>query len=90
MSNIHLAQNPVFHTRTNHIEVHYHFIRECVQAGDVDLQHTSTNLQVLNIFTKALGANKLGQFSSTIGLMITALSNLTGSTTTDEYNAATK
>ena len=30
MSSIYLARNPVFHARTKHIEVHYHFIRECV------------------------------------------------------------
>ena len=30
MSNIYLARNPVFHARMKHIEVHYHFIRECV------------------------------------------------------------
>ena len=30
MSNIHLARNPVFHPRTKHIEVHYHFICEHV------------------------------------------------------------
>ena len=57
MSNIHLARNPVFHACTKHIEVHYHFIRERVQAGDVDLQHISTNLHTTNIFTKALGAD---------------------------------
>ena len=49
---IHLA-------RTNHIEVHYHFIRERVLAGDVDLQHINNNLQRANIFTKALGSDKL-------------------------------
>ena len=37
-SNIHLAQNPVFHACMKHIEVHYHFICERVQTGDVDLQ----------------------------------------------------
>ena len=44
MSSIYLARNPVFHARTKHIEVHYHFIRERVLAGDVDLQHINTNL----------------------------------------------
>ena len=44
MSSIPLARNEVFHTRTNHIEVHYHFIQERLLAGDVDLQHISTNL----------------------------------------------
>ena len=39
MSSIYLARNPVDHARTKHIEVHYHFIRERVQAGEIDLQH---------------------------------------------------
>ena len=54
LSSIHLARNPIFHARTKHIEVHYHFIRERALAGDVDLQHISTNLQTTNIFTKVL------------------------------------
>ena len=33
LSSIHLAKNPVFHTRTNHIEVHYHFVCEHVLSG---------------------------------------------------------
>ena len=44
LSSIYVARNPVFNARTKHIEVHYHFIRERVQAGDVDLEHISTNL----------------------------------------------
>ena len=59
MSSTYLARNPVLHTRTKHIEVHYHFIREHVLARDVDLQHISMNLQTTDIFTKALGADKL-------------------------------
>ena len=59
MSRIHLARNPVFDVRTKHIVVHYHFIRECVLAGDVGLQHIRTNVQKADIFTKALGVNKL-------------------------------
>ena len=42
----------MFHAHTKHIEVHYHFIQECVQARDVDVQHIITNLQVADIFTK--------------------------------------
>ena len=81
MSSIYLARNPVFHARTKHIEVHYHFIRERVQAGEIDLQHVSTNLQVADIFTKALGIDKLGQFASGLGLTPSALPSLRGSTT---------
>ena len=81
MSSIYLARNPVFHARSKHIEVHYHFIRERVQAGEIDLQHVSTNLQVADIFTKALGIDKLVQFASGLVLMPSALPSLRGSTT---------
>ena len=40
ISIIHLARNPVFHTRTKHIEVHYHFIGERVLDENVNLQNT--------------------------------------------------
>ena len=37
MSSIYLARNPLFHAWTKHIEVHYHFICEHVQAGEINL-----------------------------------------------------
>jgi hypothetical protein len=42
LSSIQLARNPMFHARTKHIEVHYHFIREKVLAGEIDLIYVST------------------------------------------------
>lgn len=36
-STIKLVNNPVFHARTKHIEVHHHFIRELIQNGDIEL-----------------------------------------------------
>ena len=54
-----MANNPVFHARTKHIEVHYHYVREKVLAGDIDLVYVSTQEQVANIFTKSLGVEKL-------------------------------
>ena len=68
MGSIYLARNPMFHARTKHILVHYHFIRERMQAGEIDLQHISMNLQVVDIFTKASGDDKLGKFASGLGL----------------------
>ncbi len=62
ISSILLVNNPVYHVRTKHIEVHYHFIREKVLAKEIDLIHVSTKDQVTDIFTKALGTYKLNKF----------------------------
>jgi hypothetical protein len=62
ISSILLANNPVYHVRKKHIEVHYHFIREKILAKEIDLIHVSTEDQVTDIFTKALGTDKLKKF----------------------------
>jgi hypothetical protein len=67
ISSILLANNPVYHVRTKHIEVHYHFIREKVLAREINLIHVSTENQVVDIFTKALGINQLKRFRKILG-----------------------
>jgi len=74
LSNIQLARNLVFHARTKHIEVHYHFIREKVLASEIDLTYVSTEDQVADIFTKVLGAEKHRRFRSMLGMMELELS----------------
>ena len=36
-SAIALVKNPVFHDRSKHIEIRYHYIRQCVDKGDIDI-----------------------------------------------------
>ncbi len=62
ISNILLANNPIYHVRTKHMEVHYHFIIKKVLAREINLIHVSIEDQVVNIFTKALGTDKLKRF----------------------------
>jgi hypothetical protein len=62
INSILFTNNPVYHARTKHIEVHYHFIREKVLAKEIDLIHVSIEDQVANIFIKALSTNKLKMF----------------------------
>jgi hypothetical protein len=69
ISSILLANNPVYHARTKHIEVHYHFIREKVLVKEIDLIHVSTKNQVADIFTKALGTDKLKKFLKMFGVL---------------------
>jgi hypothetical protein len=45
---IKLSENPVFHDRSKHIEIRYHFIRDWVQRGAVQLQYVSTRLQIFS------------------------------------------
>ncbi len=62
ISNILLVNNPVYHAKTKCIEVHYHFIREKILAREINLIHVNTENQVVDIFTKALGIDKLRKF----------------------------
>ncbi|KAH9769282.1 hypothetical protein KPL71_011940 [Citrus sinensis] len=48
-SAVHIARNPVFHSRTKHIGVQYHFVREVVEYGSVDLQKIHTNENLANV-----------------------------------------
>jgi hypothetical protein len=74
ISSILLANNPVYHAKTKHIEVHHHFIREKIIAKEIDLIHVSTKDQVADIFTKALGTDKLKKFRKMLGVLEVDLS----------------
>ncbi len=74
LNSIQLARNPMFHARTKHIEVHYHFIKEKVVASEIDLIYVSIEDQVADIFTKVLGAKKHRRFRNMFGVMELELS----------------
>jgi hypothetical protein len=49
-----LANNPVQHSRTKHIDIRHHFLRDDEAKGDIALRHVSTERQLVDIFTKPL------------------------------------
>ncbi|WVZ88905.1 LOW QUALITY PROTEIN: hypothetical protein U9M48_035372 [Paspalum notatum var. saurae] len=48
------SQNPVLHSRTKHIDVRFHFLRDHYEKGDIDLIHVVSANQLADIFTKPL------------------------------------
>ena len=68
-SAIRLAENPVFHARTKHVEVHYHFIRERVLMEEIKMQQIKTNDEVADIFTKGLSAGKYEDFRCQLNMV---------------------
>jgi hypothetical protein len=53
-SAIRMADNPVEHNRTKHIDIRYHFLRDHQQKGDIEIAYVSTHNQLADIFTKPL------------------------------------
>jgi hypothetical protein len=53
-SAIRMADNPVKHSRTKHINIRYHFLRDHQQRGDIEIAYVSTKEQLADIFTKPL------------------------------------
>ena len=57
-----LAENPVFHARTKHVEVHYHFIKEKVLQEEIEMHQVKTDDQVADLFTKGLNGGTIEKF----------------------------
>ena len=68
-SAINISKNPVQHSRTKHIDIRHHFIRELVEDGVISLEFVPTNDQKADIFTKPLDALRFENLRNSIGLM---------------------
>jgi len=54
-----LAGNPIYHKRTKHIDIRYHYVRERVENGDVALVHVPSERQLADLLTKPLAKQRL-------------------------------
>ncbi|GJY09429.1 zinc finger, CCHC-type containing protein [Tanacetum coccineum] len=75
ISAIALVRNPVFHGRSKHIDTRYHFIRECIENGHINVEHVSGELQRADIVTKALPRLKFVTMRQMLGVQDLGRSN---------------
>ena len=67
-SAIALAKNPVYHHRSKHIDIRFHFIRQCVQTEAIELEYVNINEQLADILTKPLARQRFLELGEKIGL----------------------
>ena len=68
-SAIMISKNPVLHSRTKHIEIRHHFIRDHVEKGDIELVHIDTKNQIADIFTKPLSTQQYLELRFKLGML---------------------
>ncbi|RVW92455.1 Copia protein [Vitis vinifera] len=65
---INISKNPVLHSRTKHIDIRHHFIRDLVEDKVVSLEYVPTEGQIADIFTKPLDVSRFESLRKSIGL----------------------
>ena len=68
-SAIKIANNPVQHNRTKHIDIRHHFLRDHVANGDIALMHVGTMDQLADIFTKPLDEARFVALRRELGIL---------------------
>lgn len=68
MSTINISKNLIKHSRTKHIDIRHHFIRELVESKVIALEHVQIDKQLANIFTKLLDDKRSESLRVAMGL----------------------
>ena len=68
-SAINISKNRVMHTKTKHIVIKYHFMRELVQEKEVILEYVNTKEQIVYIFTKKLPKDEFLYLRGKLGVI---------------------
>ena len=63
-----LAKNPVLHDRSKHIDIKFHFLRDCVDGGQIVIEFVESGRQLADILTKSLGRLRFMELRKMIGM----------------------
>jgi len=66
---IKLTKNHIQHSRTKHIEIRHHFIRDHIANGDCEIKFVSTERQPVDIFTKLLSNDRFYSLRNELGIL---------------------
>ena len=64
-----LSENPVFHDKSKHIEIKYHYIRDMVQRGAIKLQYVAMDEHITDVLMKPLARVKFEYFREKLGVL---------------------
>lgn len=67
-SMIKLSNNPILHGRSKHIHIRYHFFRELVKKGTIQLEYCTTRDQIADIMTKVVKLEVFEELRGRIGV----------------------
>ena len=68
-SAIELAKNPIYHARTKHVDITYHFVRDNLIKNNIDLVYENTKTILSDNLTKPTSLPKFKEFVTSIGLV---------------------
>ena len=64
-----MTKNADQHSRTKHIDIRYHFLRDHYHKGDIVLEYISTDIQLADIFTKPLDQSRFAFIRGELNLL---------------------
>ncbi|GJY85512.1 retrovirus-related pol polyprotein from transposon TNT 1-94 [Tanacetum coccineum] len=63
-----LARNPIYHSRTKHIKIKHHYIRELIANGEIQLEECRSDAQIADVLTKSLPRVKHEELTAQLGI----------------------